>query len=373
MATVTIQKRIGKRGTKYSVRYTDPITRKRKYYGTFLKLKEAQKESDELKSLINSGRSLNIKKEKLSPMTFSEVADSLKEEWDARVIRRELTPKTHSDYCIWLNRLERIFGKKLLCQITTEEIISFRDQEIDRKSIINANRYLRILKYVFKHGMNIKALFENPVKEIKLLNESSFSRNRYLLPKELDSLIEATQKTRGKYYLPAIILLGAEHGASKQEILSLKWPEINFEYGSRGTVALFRTKNKMQRTDFLMPRTHNALENWKAHLEYTRHRRKITKLKSDYVFCRLDGTPIKNFNKAWWNVLKIAGIRDFHFHDLRHTFCSNLLLSGANLKDVKEMIGHNDITMTDRYSHLSGNHKLRLQEQLAEQYINGSS
>jgi site-specific recombinase XerC len=51
-------------------------------------------------------------------------------------------------------------------------------------------------------------------------------------------------------------------------------------------------------------------------------------------------------------------------HDLRHTFCSNLVLSGADLKDVKEMIGHADIGMTDRYSHLTAQHKLLMQRQL---------
>jgi integrase len=117
-----------------------------------------------------------------------------------------------------------------------------------------------------------------------------------------------------------------------------------------------------------MPRTKEALLNWKAHLEYMRHRRKITEIKSDHVFCRLDGTPIKCFNKAWWHSLKVAGITNFHFHDLRHTFCSNLILSGGGLKDAKEMIGHSDISMTDRYSHLTGDHRLRRQNRLAEHY-----
>ena len=70
-------------------------------------------------------------------------------------------------------------------------------------------------------------------------------------------------------------------------------------------------------------------------------------IENDFVFCRLNGVRIITFNKAWKNALKIAKIKNFHFHDLRHTFCSNLLLSGANLKDVKEMIGHSDISMTD--------------------------
>jgi integrase len=70
-------------------------------------------------------------------------------------------------------------------------------------------------------------------------------------------------------------------------------------------------------------------------------------------------------------VRKIAGFDGLHFHDLRHTFCSNLLLSGSNLKDVKEMIGHRDLAMTDRYAHLTSTRKLSRQEDLARFYSNG--
>ena len=89
---------------------------------------------------------------------------------------------------------------------------------------------------------------------------------------------------------------------------------------------------------------------------------------SDLVFSHLKGNPIQNFNRAWWATLREAGIEDFHFHDLRHTFCSNLIVSGAGLKDAKELIGHKDISMTDRYSHLTIEHQLTKQLQLSEYY-----
>ena len=89
----------------------------------------------------------------------------------------------------------------------------------------------------------------------------------------------------------------------------------------------------MERIEFLMPGTKQALVEWKAHLKKMRKKKGIKKPKSDHVFCRIDGTSLKSFKKAWWHALKIAGIKDFHFHDLRHTFCSNLILSGANLMD----------------------------------------
>lgn len=150
----------------------------------------------------------------------------------------------------------------------------------------------------------------------------------------------------------------------------MRWKEINFDYGDRGIIRLYRTKNKRERVEFLMPRTKEALLIWQKHLIKKRKKCGITQIHSDSVFTRLDGAPLKSFNRAWWASLKKAGIKDFHFHDLRHTFASNLLFSGASLKDVKEMIGHKDITMTDRYSHLTIAHKLRQQKQLADHYTN---
>jgi integrase len=117
-----------------------------------------------------------------------------------------------------------------------------------------------------------------------------------------------------------------------------------------------------------MPRTKEALFKWKAHLEWKRKKRGIVNPRSDFVFCRIDGIQIKEFKKSWMRAREIAGIKDFHFHDLRHTFGSNLLLSGATLKDVKEMIGHRDLKMTDRYSHLMPDDKHDIQNKLAEYY-----
>ena len=253
------------------------------------------------------------------------------------------------------------------------QIEAYRDNNVTEFTKICANKYLSVIRKVFHHGLSLKAVIHDPAKEVQFLSEKEHVRNKFLLPEKLDRLIRATQEVRAKFYLPAIICLGAEHGASKQEILTLKWSDIDFEYSERGLIRLFRTKNNRDRTEYLMPRTKEAFLSWCDHLKWMRHRRKITSVKSDYVFCRLDGTPIKCFNTEWWTALNKAEIIGLHFHDLRHTFCSNLILSGAGLKEAKEMIGHSDISMTDRYSHLSLTHKLLKQDRLAEHYSSGAS
>jgi len=60
-----------------------------------------------------------------------------------------------------------------------------------------------------------------------------------------------------------------------------------------------------------------------------------------------------------------AGVEDFRFHDLRHTFASQLILKGGTLKDVQELLGHKTMTMTLRYAHLTQEHKRKAVNLLA--------
>jgi integrase len=370
MATVVIQRHKKKNGFSYSVIYRDPISGQKKHFKTFQKQRQAQQAANDLRALLDAGKLPDRAKARIRPLSFKEVADSLIDEWGLRVAKGELTKKTHYDYCIWLNGLNRVFGKKMLSQISKEEIEIYRTGLALEHSNVTANKYLSTMKKVFSHGFKLKAVIEEPTLEIHYLSEKEHERNTFLLPHKLDKLIDATQKNRGKFYMPAIIYLGAEHGAAKQEILDLKWKHIDFEYAGKGLIRLYRTKNKKERVEFLMPRTREALLSWRDHLERKRKRDKVTKVKSDSVFCRIDGTSLKSFHNAWRASLREAGIKNFHFHDLRHTFCSNLLLSGAGLKEVKEMIGHSDISMTDRYAHLTIEFRHGKQQQLAEHYSN---
>jgi len=370
MATVYISKRKTRKGQSYSVKYYDPLTRKKKHYKTFYKLREAQQAANALRAGLDSGSIPETQKNRLVPLTFGEVADSLRAEWAQRLRVNDLARKTHDEYGYRLNVLERHFGEQLLCQISTREIKKYLNDVAEAFTNVTSNRALSVIRKVFAHGVKINAVVTDLSAGIKFLSEKEHERKNFLLPDQLNRLIEATQKNRAKHYLPAIIFLGAEHGASKQEILFLEWSDIKFDYDGVGIIKFFRTKNSMERIEFLMPRTKNALLDWKKHLEHKRRRNGIIKIKSDHVFCRIDGTPIKNFNRSWWAARREAGIKDFHFHDLRHTFCSNLILSGSDLKDAKEMIGHSDISMTDRYSHLTALHKRSRQQRLAEHYEN---
>ncbi len=68
------------------------------------------------------------------------------------------------------------------------------------------------------------------------------------------------------------------------------------------------------------------------------------------VFLR-DGRPIRSWRTAWEGALRRAGIKDFRWHDLRHTAASRLVQSGVDLSIVQEVLGHSKIETTQRYAH----------------------
>ncbi len=80
------------------------------------------------------------------------------------------------------------------------------------------------------------------------------------------------------------------------------------------------------------------------------------KNKGDFIFT-WNGKRIKDVKRAWHSALAAAEIEDFNFHDLRHTFASNLAMEGVDLYVLKELLGHKDLKMTQKYAHLSPDHK----------------
>ena len=71
--------------------------------------------------------------------------------------------------------------------------------------------------------------------------------------------------------------------------------------------------------------------------------------------------------RYWFEpAVKTAGIQDFTWHCLRHTFASRLVMAGVDLRTVQELMGHKSIQMTCRYAHLAPLHLLAAVERLAD-------
>jgi site-specific recombinase XerD len=83
--------------------------------------------------------------------------------------------------------------------------------------------------------------------------------------------------------------------------------------------------------------------------------RKVKHLRGPLVFCRMDGNPLTlwQLHERLWATCRRAGLREIRWHDLGHSFASQLVTAGVPIRRVQDWLGHSTITMTMRYAHLA--------------------
>jgi integrase len=171
-------------------------------------------------------------------------------------------------------------------------------------------------------------------------------RLRYLEKEEITTLVANCSQE-----LKPIVILAVNTGMRRGEILNIKWTDIDFK---RDVICLLETKSDEKREVPMNEAVKDAL------IKVRRNP------KSPYVFCYKNGEQVKDIRKSFWTALKKSGIKDFRFHDLRHSAASHLVMAGIDLNTVREILGHKTIEMTLRYAHLSPNHKKKAVDVLGE-------
>jgi integrase len=244
------------------------------------------------------------------------------------------------------------FGDYKVFQITPQDIEQFRKKRKDtpvrgkwdqekkahsekERSEVTVNRELEILRHMLNKAVEWGWLDENPFKRFKepVFYQEKNDRVRFLEEEEITRLLEAAPP-----YLQNIIKAALYTGLRKSDLLRLKWSDVNLE---RGFLSYQEAKKRDQlRFKYLNEDMINLLM-------------KIRVGQDGFIFHGPDGKPLKDIKRSFVTALRKAGIQGFHFHDLRHTSASHLLMRGASLKSVQEHLGHSTIAMTQRYSHLS--------------------
>ena len=235
----------------------------------------------------------------------------------------------------WVS-LQPVFGNKRLSEITSLDLERYRQRrQRVGKSDVTINRELALMRNVYSMAMEWGKAEKNPVKGVKLARENN-DRIRYLSYDEEDRFVAAC-----KGPLRPVVITAINTGCRKSELLSLTWDDVDFE---RGTVSVRAgyAKNGESRSIPMNEVLRKTLEEIVG---------------EGAVFRSRTGQPYKSIDTAFYSAVKRAEIEDFHFHDLRHTFASRLVMAGVDLPTVKELMGHKDIKMTLRYAHLSDDHK----------------
>ena len=251
-------------------------------------------------------------------------------------------------------RLVAFFGDRQASDITPQLIEQFKNHRrqalIGQRPISGAtvNRDLACLKTAFSKGVQWGLVPSNPVKLVKLYSEKDRARTRYLSPTEKAALLAACSPE-----LRRLVLIALKTGMRKSELLGLRWQDVDF-----GANQIKIRKSKSGRMRFI-PLHSDVLE-------------VLNDLPKggDIIFTSSNGNAYTLYGQVRTQfdvALGKAGILNFRFHDLRHTFASEMIMRGADLKTVSELLGHANTAMTERYSHLSPTHRALAVNLLAQE------
>lgn len=317
---------IFKKGKNWYIDYYFKGKRKRKKIGPSRKLAEQVLKDVQIK--IVKGEYLGVYEEK--KILFEDFAKQYLEYAKANksfsTFRRDRVSVKH---------LISAFKGKYLFEIRPEIIENYKLTRLKKVKPAPINRELACLKHMYSKAIEWGYVNKNPVKGTKRLKEPP-GRLRFLKTEEVKKLLKACPE-----YLCSIVICALNTGMRKGEILNLKWSNVDLK---NRKITVINTKNNESR---VIP------------INQTLYQQLLALYRSkngEYVFSNKNGLPFLDIKKGFSAALKRARIKDFRFHDLRHTFGSHLVMQGVDLRTVQQLMGHKDIKMTMRYSHLSPGH-----------------
>ncbi len=288
--------------------------------------------------------------------------------------------QTEKTYLLWIKRFILFNKKRHPGELGEQEVTNFLTYLAVKRQVTASTQNLALcaLVFLYRHGFN---------RELTLLPDTVRARAPKRVPTVLshDEAMKIISKMNEKYQLMFSLLYGC--GLRKAELLRLRVKDIDFATKS---VFVFRGKGRKDRVTML---PNNAVEGLKKQIQIVRdiHQRDlaegggetslpaslarkypyaIREFKWQYLFpstvrCQhpIDGYFCRHHLHwtALTKVLRVAvkesGI-DKHVtaHTFRHSFATQLLLSGADIRTVQELMGHSDLRTTQIYTHVIGQH-----------------
>jgi len=149
------------------------------------------------------------------------------------------------------------------------------------------------------------------------------------------------------YRLRLVVLIAVTTGMRVAEIFGLRWPDVMYSEGLLAVRA--KLKGGKMRYVPMLPELAGELRRFPAVIN------------EDRIFPPEPGATSgrQRVEGSFEDLLERAGIQDFRFHDLRHTFASWFMMNGGDLYELAKILGHSNIKMTDRYAKLARQHIAR--------------
>ncbi len=252
-------------------------------------------------------------------------------------------------------------GQVQLKHLHPQAIQSYYGKACESLSARTVHHQHRVLSQSLKFAVRQGYLGRNPA---EMVDPPSPRKNtmRTLTPSEVEVLFENAQDN---YYYP-VIYTAVSTGLRQAELLGLRWRDIDLDmlsisvsqvlYKRCGICVFTEPKTSHSRRRVAMtPKLALYLREYKAERErlYRELGKPLTL--DDLVFTSVEGKPIDPcvLSHAFGRMAARAGLEGVHFHTLRHTFASLMLLRGAKPKVISEALGHSSVAFTmDTYSHI---------------------
>lgn len=338
-----IELREGPRGKKFRVlirvKGYPPISE------TFLRKTDATHWAQETETAMRTGRYQNTEARRKS---LSEAIDRYID--DVLPLKPKNSGNVQNHLKWWKQRLGHVW----LSQLTPSLLAEKRDELLKEPSLKGIQRSpATVVRYIASLSVVLSTaakewmwLTDNPLKGVKKPSEPR-GRIRFLDDDEREQLLTACIASKNPYLYPAVVLSLAT-GLRQGELYALTWQDIDFE---RNFLTIHESKNGDRRGIPIRGLALTLLQDlFSSHTTSTK------------VF------PIK-LRAAFKKALNQAQVKDFVWHSLRHSCASYLIMSGASITEVAEILGHKNIQVTLRYVHLSALHKENLMDNMTKRFV----
>ena len=260
--------------------------------------------------------------------------------------------KKYKNQIYYLNSLEKYFSNgKPVNTIKPEHIQRYIEYlrnsgKRGKRKNSSINRFLEILSKMFNLAIDNGELTENPLRKVPKLKEDNHII-RYLKSDEETRLYASIDDNAP--YLRPIVTTALQTGMRRGEILNMQWKNIDFDTRN---IHVLDTKSGDKRDIPISDELYGVLQS-------------ISR-ESKYVFINPQtNAPYVDIKKSFNMVREYAGIEDFRFHDLRHTFATRMIMTGVDLFTLMEILGHKQISTVMRYCHVIPGRKMEAVKKLA--------
>lgn len=303
--------------------------------------------------------------------------------------KSEVAETTYDGYHTYIDRHLVPYFKKLnlnIQDITAGHIFDYvnylssdggrKDNKIGGQSTTSIRKIISILRKVFDYAVLYGDIKINPAMQVPMPKKKNNKDERqvFLTAEDAQKMLDAFRDEE----IGPIVFVTLYYGLRKSEALGLRWQAVDFENNTISINHTVVSNGHIVRKDstktYSSRRSYQLLPDIKDLLLKLQEKQKEYKERlgsgyhdNDYIFKNPNGTPYRpdSLTRSFKRALARHGLPDMRYHDLRHSTASILVDKGWDINDIKEWLGHSDISTTANiYAHISHRKKISLAQDL---------